>query len=176
MFSNDQLQKMMATAYLKALKSPDPSSQNGALIVERQVDGDFRVISYGYNHFYDGVPGQVEPREEKYRQIQHAERDAVVQAARRGECTQGRIMVCPWAACEPCALEIIGSGLAALVVHKQRCELTDRHWVSKVSDAITWIQNAGIALYEYDGAVPGTKPILVSGKLWSPAGLDYVAN
>ena len=166
----------MGTAYAQAVNSPDPSSQNGAIIVERLADGNFNVLSKGYNHFYPGVPGDVEPREEKYRQIQHAERDAIYQAASKGAPLKGRIMVCPWAACEPCGLGIIGVGLDALIVHKQRCELTDRHWVDKVSDAITWIQNSGVALYEYDGPVPGTLPILVSGKLWSPAGLQYVAS
>jgi dCMP deaminase len=176
MFSHDMLQKLMAKAYANANASPDPSSQNGAVLVKRQPNGMLDVVANGYNHFYKGVPGEVEDRDQKLKEIEHAERDVLYGAAARGIETKGSIMVCPWAACYDCARAIIGTEVSALVYHRQRYLQTDKRWIDNVNEALHWLDAAGVWLYEFDGVVPQTKPILISGKLWSPGSCEYVAS
>lgn len=176
MFDHQMLQRLMSKAYSHALDSPDPSSQNGAVLCKRQSNGQLDVVSKGFNHFYDGIEPEVANRDEKLRRIEHAERDAIYQAAKRGVEVEGSIMVCPWAACSDCARAIIGSGVSALIVHRQRYLLTDKRWIDQVNEALNWIQASGIFLFEYDGVCPQTKPILVSGRLWSPGSCSYVST
>ena len=174
MFNHTMLQRLMSKAYMHALESPDPSSQNGAVLCQRQPNGQLDVVAKGFNHFYEGIPLEVEDRTKKLQRIEHAERDCLYFAANRGVETQGSIMVCPWAACYDCARAIIGTGVSALIFHRQRYLLTDERWIDSVNEALHWLQDSGVWLYEFDGNCPQTKPILVSGKLWSPATCEYV--
>jgi deoxycytidylate deaminase len=174
MFNHGMLEKLMAKAYSHALDSPDPSSQVGSVLCKRASNGQIDVVAKGYNHFYKGVPPEVEDREKKLQRICHAERDCIYYAASRGISTQGSILICSWIPCHGCARAIIGAEVGALVYHKQRKDLTDERWLSKLNEAMIWLQDAGVWLYEFDGPVPGTKPILVSGRLWSPGSCDYV--
>jgi len=176
MFDHNMLQNLMSKAYSHASQSPDLSSQNGAIIVKRQPNGQLDVVAKGYNHFYKGIPDDQDDRVAKLRRIEHAERDAIYYAANRGVELEGAIMVCPWAACCECARAIIGSGIKALIYHRQRYMLTDSRWIDQVNAALSWMGEAGVFLYELDGAITGTKPILVSGKLWSPGSTEYVSN
>lgn len=174
MFDEEMLVRLMSKAYSAANLSPDPSSQNGAVLVQRQTDGQLDVIGCGVNHFYKGIPDEFDDRDKKLQRIEHAERDCIYNAASRGNKTRGSIMVCPWAACRDCARAIIGSGVQCLVYHEPRYRLTDKRWIDSVNESLGWLENAGIQLYALEGSIPHTKPILVSGKLWSPGGLRYV--
>jgi deoxycytidylate deaminase len=174
MFDKTMLVKLMAKAYNNAQRSPDKSSQNGAILVIRKTTGELDVVANGYNHFYKGIPGELQDRDQKLREIEHAERACIYDAAYGGEPTKGSIMVCPWAACTDCARAIIGSGVQCLVYHHERYLLTDKRWIDSVNESLVWMENAGIQLFALEGSIPHTKPILVSGKLWSPGGLCYV--
>jgi dCMP deaminase len=96
-----------------ATQSPDPSTQNGAVL----VDSLGYVFAGDCNRFPDGV--QYNPdrwlRPGKYQFIEHAERNAIFAAARKGESTEGSTMVCAWAACSDCARAIVQAGIAKLV-------------------------------------------------------------
>jgi dCMP deaminase len=177
MFSHSQLQKIMGKAYVNAAKSPCPSSQNGAVIITRRADGELELIANGHNHYYEGIPAADESdRDTRLKRIEHAERDAIYQAVYRGVALKGSIMVCPWVACADCARAIIGSGIAAVVHHRQRYELTPETWVAELDQSLHWMQDSGIYLFEYDGAVPGVKPIRVGGRSWSPASLTFIGE
>lgn len=151
-------------------RSPDTSSQNGAIIVDEVSDNRSIIISKGYNHFYDGVPPELDDRTVKLQRIEHAERDALYSCDK----TRGATMVCPWSACYDCARGIIGSGITSLLVHKERQDLTDPRWKPQVDEAMGWIKNSGIWVHEYSGPVNNAPSILVSGRLWSPESLEYV--
>ncbi len=168
------LQNLMGKAYADATKSPDPSNQNGAVLVQREVNGDLTIVAQGHNHFYPGIPPDVEDRDNKMNRIEHAERDCCFNAAARGVCTQGTILICPWAACYECARAIIGCKIHAVVYHKQRYHHTPKRWIDNVNEALGWLADAGVWLYEFDGPVPGTKPVIVNGEPWSPASLSHV--
>ena len=173
MFSDTDYQLLLSDAYAEALKSPDPSSQNGALVVWGNTTGLFQTMSKGYNHFYKGIEPEVEDRDEKLRRIEHAERDAIYRAAFNGTTTHGAILVCPWVACVDCARAIIGSGIGVVIHHWDRYMLPSS-WKDQINEALGWLEAAGVEVYSYTGPVGFTEPILVSGRLWSPALCEYV--
>ena len=174
MFDQNTLGDLMGKAYHMATQSPDKSSQNGAILVHRETDGEMSIVSKGYNHFYKGIPPELDDRDEKLRRIEHAERDCIYDAAYKGVEVKGSILVCPWQACSDCARAIIGSGVSAIIYHRQRYLLTDKRWIDQVNQSLGWLQAGGVHVFEYDGLVRGARPILVSGKLWSPGACEYV--
>lgn len=159
------LEDLMARAYKLATQSPDQSNQNGALILDPERDG--RIIGQGYNHFPSGIR-EVQTRPEKYKRIQHAERDAIFNGW--GIWTTKRaIMVCPWAACCDCALAIIGVEMIdELVVHGPRMRTTPDRWKEDVDYALGMIREAGIKITELETPIPGAPKIIVNGELWQP--------
>ena len=169
MIKPEVIQNNLRRCYEISAQSPDTSSQNGA-IVSRMVNNSVSDVSKGYNHFYNGVPPETKDRVIKLQRIEHAERDAIYKAQN----TKNAIMFCPWAACHDCARAIIGSGITCLVVHKERQDLTDPRWKPQVDEALGWIKDSGIWIYEYSGPIPNAPNILVSGRLWSPERLCYV--
>jgi len=97
--------------------SKDTNTKTGAVI----VDKDNRVISMGYNGFPSGA---VDTREDKYEKPQkyfyteHAERNAIYNAAKLGISTDGCTMYIMWFPCADCARAIIQSGIKKLVCHE----------------------------------------------------------
>ncbi len=176
MFNNADLLPFMTDAYNEALHSPDPSSQNGAVVIKSLGLDLCHYISNGHNHFYNGIEPEVEDRDEKLRRIEHAERDAIYRAASYGDSTQGAILVCPWVACCDCARAIIGSGFTMVLHHWDRYLLTPPRWSGQVNQALGWMEAAGIRIQTLEGPIPSTEPILVSGRLWSPALCEYVTS
>lgn len=163
----------MGLAYKAALDSPDPSSQNGAVLV-RDTGFGYAPVAYGVNHFYKGVTPIVDDRTEKLKRIEHAERDCLYAAAYAGFTTRNSILVCPWAACWDCARAIIGCGVSILVYHQQRFEETDVRWKAEVDAALEAISNAGVYILALDGPIPNTQPIRISGRLWNPSTCEYI--
>lgn len=86
---------MMAQAYFWAASSPDPSSQNGALVCNRDDEGNLASLQMGWNHFYDGIEPELEDRDEKLLRIEHAERDVIYKCAQNGHKTYGKVLVTP---------------------------------------------------------------------------------
>ena len=158
----------MVTAYVTASGSLDQSSQNGAVLV---CGMDNIAIGYGANNFPDGVQftkDRSERRPEKYRYFEHAERNAIYDAARYGNDILGSTMYCPWAACCDCARGIIQSGVSELVMHQERMQMTPLRWQDDVNEALSMLVEAGVELRYLTGPVDAS-PILVNGEWWDPA-------
>jgi len=152
----------LRVAYREAQKSPDPSNQNGAVLVGYGV-----VFLRDCNRFPYGFKGNIQDRGEKYFHIQHAERAVILQAALNGLATKDLTLVCPWFACGDCAKAIIFSGIKRVVGHKQRMEMTPTRWKANVEKANKYLEDCGIELEFYDGEL-GCEPIIVNGELWQP--------
>ena len=94
--------------------SKDRSRQVGCVIV-----GEANVLlSIGYNGFPRGVDDEVPERHErpvKYDWTEHAERNAIFNAARIGAARLGTTMYGPWYPCAACARAIVHSGITTLV-------------------------------------------------------------
>lgn len=164
----DEWGALLRQAYTLALRSPDPSTQNGALLL--RTDHAY-VISQGCNEF----PANVEYREErwkrpdKYKYIEHAERNAILGAAKYGQRVEGSTMVAPWAACSDCARAIIQSGVHTLVRHQDASDKSPDFWLEEIVVADQMLHEAGVVVIDVKGKVcEDTHRIRFSGTLWSP--------
>lgn len=166
--------ELLRQAYVEATKSPDPSTQNGALMVKRASGSNkYKTLGVGCNCFPKGIA----PTHErlytplKYLCVAHAEFNAIFDAMRRerrGELS-GLTLVCPWAACSNCAKTIMVSGIKTLVRHKQAHlqSAGNAKWVEEIAAADVMMREVGIEIIEYDGTV-GAPPILHGRKYWNP--------
>ncbi len=122
----DQLYITMC--YLVGMRSKDDKTHVGSVI----VDKDNILVSTGYNSLPRGIEvdkeGKRVSREggEKYFWVEHAERNAIYNAARRGIALKGCKLYVPWSPCADCARAIIQSGISEVVVHKNGQDFYDR--------------------------------------------------
>lgn len=106
-------------AAMVATKSKDPSTQVGCVIVGQ----DNQVLSIGYNGFPRAVTGDDHPdsprweRPIKYEFVEHAERNAVFNAARSGICIKGARAYLNWepTPCSDCTRALIQSGICEII-------------------------------------------------------------
>jgi dCMP deaminase len=135
-------------ANLVATKSKDTSTQIGAVI----VGPDNEIRSTGYNSFPRGLNDDLEERQErpeKYYWIEHAERNALYNAAKIGVSTKDCTMYlnCGIPCCD-CARGIINSGIKQIYI----CE-TDitksSHWLEHSKRAKVMLSEATVKLIYY---------------------------
>lgn len=134
------------------LKSKDKSTQIGAIIVG--VDNE--IVSTGYNSFPRGINDDVEERHErpeKYYWFEHAERNAIYNAARIGVSTKGCTMYltcgCP---CADCARGIINAGISKVVMEKGRpiTSAKGTQWDEHAQRSLIMFKEAGVELEYYE--------------------------
>jgi dCMP deaminase len=113
------------------LKSKDVNTQIGAIIVGK----DNEIVSTGYNSFPRGINDEVlerQERPEKYYWMEHAERNAIINAARIGVSTKGTTMylTCGMPCCD-CTRAIVNAGISTVYMHNDgtgaKGELWDEH-------------------------------------------------
>jgi len=159
----------MKQAYRRgSLYSTDPSTQNGAVIVNPRTG---RIISTGVNKFPRGVQDKPERWERpiKYSYVEHAERSAIYSAALIGEATVGCTMYCYWAACADCARAIILSGISRLVTHKIIMDVSHERWKDTIEVAFGMLREAGVELDQVEEPIEEYR-IRFNGELWTPNG------
>ena len=107
----------MRLCYAVAEKSQDNSTKVGAII----VGPDKEIRSTGFNGFPRGVSQFPirECRPDKYSWTEHAERNAIYQAAMSGVSTKGCTMYVQWQPCADCARAIIQCGIKTVVFEKE---------------------------------------------------------
>ena len=180
--SVEEQKEYLQIACQVARNSPDPSTQNGSVLVKTvfgNTDKGFNrnptLVASGYNTYPTGVGyGDEFPermvRPLKYAFIEHAERNSLFDAARFGIQTQGLIMVCPWAACSDCARAIIQCGIHELITLKPEQE-NDR-WDDSIKAAMTMLSEAGVEVTYYEGQVfdahDHTNTLRRNGEVWKP--------
>lgn len=135
----------MEQAFLAAKMSKDPSTKVGAVIVK-----DRRVIATGYNGIprmvRDIAPGRND-RPEKYYWYEHAERNAIFNAAAFGTPLAGSTMYCFWMPCHDCARAIIQSGLIEVVYY----EMMPDRWNESQERAIEMLTEAQVKHRKFGG-------------------------
>jgi dCMP deaminase len=104
-----------------ATRSKDPNTQIGCVIV-----GPAREIrSTGYNSFPRGIRDDVAERLQrpaKYLWIEHAERNAICNAARAGTATENCTLYVEIMPCMDCARAVVQAGIREVVVSAERME------------------------------------------------------
>lgn len=155
-------------AYEEAKLSPDKSTQNGAIIVS---EGRYLTkVACGCNTLPAGVKHSPErfDRPKKYEFTEHAERNAIYHAARRGKATEGLTMICPWFACADCARAIIQAGIVRVIGHKPMFDETPEHWKASIASAFEMFAEAGIETILYPERLDLSFTILFNGSPWRP--------
>lgn len=90
--------------------SKDRSTKVGCVIVGNAN----QVLALGYNGFPRGIDDYVPDRHErpaKYKWTEHAERNAIYNAARTGTNLTGAVLYVPWFPCVDCARGIVQAGI-----------------------------------------------------------------
>lgn len=153
-------------AYGIALGSPDLSTQNGAIVLNKV--GNW--AGAGWNTLPDRVeitPERLE-RPLKYTWTEHAERNAIYHAAKLGNSTDGGTMVVPWFACAECGRAIIQAGIVKVVGHGKMFADTPDRWKDSISEAFIMFKEAGVETLLIDGDLGQCDPIRFNEALWTP--------
>ena len=136
-------------AHQVKLKSKDERTQIGAVIVGK----DKEIVSTGYNSFPRGLNDSIKERQErpeKYYWFEHAERNAIYNAARIGVSTKGTTMYLSCGIpCADCARGIINAGITRIF-----CERTDstkgEHWEESQERSWDMFIEADVKICFYD--------------------------
>ena len=151
-----------------AQSSPDRSTQNAAVLISQS--GGFLSQTLAVNDFPYGVSKSPErfERPKKYLYTEHAERNALYNAANAGIRTNGLAMAAIWAACADCARAIIQTGITMLI----RYDLSSpSHWAESNQAADEMLNEAGVRIINISGVFSSVQPILRDGNLWVPDGV-----
>jgi dCMP deaminase len=104
----------MTLAYLVSMKSKDPSTRVGAVIVGK----DNEIISTGYNGLPRNVKDKIDRyvnKDYKYLSSNHAEENAILHCARNGVSSKNCFIYTPWIPCSRCAKSIIQAGISEVI-------------------------------------------------------------
>lgn len=131
-------------------KSKDPNTQVGAIIVGR----DNQIVSTGFNGFPRGIDEGDATRWErpvKYQFVEHAERNAIYNAARTGVSLIGCTLYLagmgpPTSPCTECAKAIIQSGITCVV--GKACKALPETWVADLDFAQMLLEEADVRYEE----------------------------
>jgi len=131
------------------LKSKDKRTQIGVVIVGK----DNEIVSTGYNSFPRGIVDDSDERQErpeKYFWFEHAERNAIYNAARIGVSTLGTTMYMTCGmSCSDCARAIINSGVSKIVLRKGKGAKGDK-WNESSVRSMKMFEEAGVIVEYYD--------------------------
>lgn len=168
----------LQAAYFHARRSPDPSTQNGAVVVGFD-EYAYELLGMGHNH----LPARLDPARglgaAKYPLVQHAETSALRDAGRLGHHEHHALVGC-WVACLGCAAAIIDAGIDVVVRHRDFHDaargLTPR-WNDELDAADTLFAESGVQVLEHVGPLGPVAPIRIGGVLWhAEVGLAAVAG
>ena len=130
-------------------KSKDESTQIGAIIVGK----DHEIVSTGYNSFPRGIVDNLKGRQErpeKYYWFEHAERNAIYNAARIGVSTKGTTMYLSCGVpCADCARGIINAGITRIFCERQNIT-KGNIWPDSYERSWEMFDEAGVKVCFYD--------------------------
>lgn len=127
----------------------DDADRNVGCVI---VGPDHSVRAIGYNGLPLGVdrsiPSRVQRKDgEKYKWIEHAERNAIYLAAKNGIRLEGSTIYMTWFPCEDCARAIIQSGITHLV--SSNINIDDPTWGGRLATAAQMLREAGVSVRQH---------------------------
>ena len=132
-------------ATLVAKKSKDPSTKVGAVI----VGPEHEVRSTGYNGFPRGIdeyPPSRWERPEKYQWCEHAERNAIYNAAMMGTPLKGCTEYVQCTPCAPCGRALIQAGITEVVISKENPFSDRSDWRDDIDFSLEMLKEAGVSI------------------------------
>lgn len=151
MFRSKAIKYYKLTEYMANLFSKDPSTKVGALFM---YPGTMQILSMGYNGMPRGVDESVSSKWErplKYKLIEHAERNAIYNAAQSGIPLKDSICVASMCPCSDCARGVIQSGCKMVITRdivefeRENPEITSR-WKPEWDVSVGMMKEAGIKI------------------------------
>lgn len=128
--------------------SKDRSTKVGAVI----VDNTNRIVSTGWNGFPRGINDNVDVRHErpiKYKWTEHAERNAIYNAAANGHKLDGCTMYITMFCCVDCARGIIQTGIKRVV--SPIPDMSNQVWAEDFKLSKEMLTEANVNILWYDG-------------------------
>ena len=142
-------------AHTVKLKSKDKNTQIGAVIVGK----DKEIVSTGYNSFARGINDNViarQQRPEKYFWFEHAERNAIYNAARIGVSTKGCTMYLSCGIpCSDCARGIINAGITRIFCERGGSTTNTPKWDESAERSWEMFDEVGVKVCFYDDNFAG---------------------
>ncbi len=152
MIRPDWDQLYITLCYLVGMRSKDEHTHVGAVI----TDSDNVLVATGYNSLPRGIEADARGKRlsreegEKYYWIEHAERNAIYNAARRGTVLKGCKLYVPWAPCADCARAIVQTGISEVIIHQNGQDFYDMNtngqWVEAHKRTTNMFLEAGVKL------------------------------
>ena len=137
------------------LKSKDNRTNIGAVIVGK----DKEIVSTGYNSFPRGIDDNIRERQErpeKYFWFEHAERNAIYNAARIGVSTKGTTMYLSCGVpCSDCARGIINAGIIRIFCERGGSASNSTKWAESAERSWEMFDEAGVKVCFYDDNFAG---------------------
>ena len=131
------------------LKSKDKYTQIGAVI----VGPDNEIVSTGYNSFPRGINDDINERQErpeKYYWFEHAERNAIYNAARIGVSTRDcRMYLTCGIPCSDCTRGIINSGIRRIICERSGGAVGTK-WDEHAERSMMMFNEAGVQVDFYE--------------------------
>jgi dCMP deaminase len=131
------------------LKSKDESTQIGAVIVGK----DNEILSTGYNSFPRGLDDSKKERQErpeKYFWIEHAERNAIYNAARIGvSLKNSTIYLTSGVPCMDCARAIVNVGIQVVWCKKECTTKNKEKWKESQEKSMRLFNECNVMVYFY---------------------------
>jgi dCMP deaminase len=132
------------------LKSKDESTQIGAVVVGK----DKEILTTGYNSFPRGLRDDLPERQErpqKYFWIEHAERNAVYNAARIGvSLKESAIYLTSGLPCADCARAIINAGIKTVYCKRVCTTKNKEKWIESQNMSLEMLGECGVDVIYYD--------------------------
>lgn len=148
----DKTSIYMSMVYLVAMQSKDQSTWIGAVI----VGPDNEIRSTGYNGLPRGCNDDVDARQvrpEKYYWFEHAERNAIYNAARMGLSVKDCVMYTQGTPCADCARAVIQAGIGEVVIHMDWEKNNSEKWVQSGERSRLMLSESGVILTEWNGDI-----------------------
>lgn len=160
---------ILGQCYREAGKSPDTSTQIGAVIVDSS--GKLKRATMSFNGFcYGWVPTETDyERPRKYEITTHAERRAIYKAAKKGIALEGCTLYSTWAACSSCAIAIVESGISRLVRHHPPNDDAVDRWLESVALGDEIMKAGRVEIIDIHGLIPNALNILRGGVNFDPS-------
>ena len=140
----------LAIAESVKIKSKDIRTQIGAVI----VGADKQIVSTGYNSFPRNIVDDNEDRQvrpEKYFWMEHAERNAIYNAALNGVSTKGTsIYLTCGIPCSDCARGIINAGIKKVYCKEEDTTKNREHWYEHAKRSMEMFTEADVDVIFYN--------------------------
>lgn len=134
---------MKLVLFQSELFSKDPATKVGALFLCPKTHN---VLSLGYN----GMPRGVDEKDEnrwkrptKYLYVEHAERNAIYNACRKGTCLEGSICIVTMFPCCDCTRGIVQTGVKTLITFPMK---EDSRWNDNCTTSKEILIEAGVEI------------------------------